>query len=313
MMKLIYKQYSKFFSYLLVLLVGVFFIRSLKNNWDKLQGVNFSPDTLVVLAVLSFILSVVITGLLWGRILKKMTSKHYSNRDIVRVQLMSWLMKYIPGQAGSFLGKIGWAKQQQIDGKKITASFIYENIFLLLASVIISIPPLFVVFGTRFTDSTTMIIPLLLSVPVILFILKPSIFQKIINSAFKLIKKGKLSNDSLLSYKDSLMFTVEFILPRLVNSLGFVLLAVSLLGIPTSQYIIFGSIYILAGIIGILAVFTPSGLGVRELVIVVLTSNYIPTEQAIALSLVARFYATIADLFIIGLYYILKPRRKGEA
>jgi hypothetical protein len=226
---------------------------------------------------------------------------------------MSWLMKYIPGQAGSFLGKIGWAKQQQIDGKKITASFIYENIFLLLASVIISIPPLFVVFGTRFTDSTTMIIPLLLSVPVILFILKPSIFQKIINSAFKLIKKGKLSNDSLLSYKDSLMFTVEFILPRLVNSLGFVLLAVSLLGIPTSQYIIFGSIYILAGIIGILAVFTPSGLGVRELVIVVLTSNYIPTEQAIALSLVARFYATIADLFIIGLYYILKPRRKGEA
>src|SRR5690606_22500625 len=127
---------------------------------------------------------------------------------------------------------------------------------------------------------------------------------------FKLLKKQKLSSEELLGSKDNIMFTVEFILSRIINGTAFVLLAISLLGIATSMYVTFGAIYVLAGIVGVLAIFVPSGLGVREAVITLFASAYVPVEQAIALALVARFYATIADLLVAVLFVCIKPRRE---
>ena len=49
----------------------------------------------------------------------------------------------------------------------------------------------------------------------------------------------------------------------------------------------FAAAYVLAGAIGILAIFVPSGIGVREAIIVLVLSQYIPVAQAIVISLIA--------------------------
>jgi uncharacterized membrane protein YbhN (UPF0104 family) len=75
------------------------------------------------------------------------------------------------------------------------------------------------------------------------------------------------------------------------------------------MYVGLAAMYIFASVVGLLAIFVPGGIGIREAVIVAFASVYFPIEQAIVLSLVARLYATIADLGVGGVYLILNKGR----
>ncbi len=255
-------------------------------------------------------LSIISSGVLWGKIVDKLTEANIPAREAIRVHLASWLLKYIPGQAGSLINKIAWGRKRDLDGKKITASFIYENVFLLLASTVPTIPILLVALGNKFRESGTLFLPLLIAVPFVAIVLSPWFFTKAINFFFKLAKKQKLKREEMLNSQDNIKYFLLFIIPRIINGAAFVFVAESLINISPSQYLIFASIYVLAGIVGVLAIFVPSGLGVREAVIVLFASAYIPVEQAVLLALVSRFYATVSDILAAMVYLYLKRTEK---
>lgn len=306
-----FRKFTRFFSWVVIALVAVLFVRSLQANWHSIKDLDLSPDIHVVLALICFVLSIVASGIAWGHIVEKLTKIGVPTREVIRIHLASWLLKYIPGQAGSLLNKLSWAKKRHIDGKMITASFIYENTFLLLASAITSIPILLIALSEKFSEDTSLFLPLLAALPVVVLVMTPRAFAILLNFLFRVLKKQPLTSTELLSNKDNARFLAEFTIPRLINGAAFVFLAISLLGIPSSLYLTFGAIYILAGIIGLLAIFVPSGLGVREAVITLFASAYIPVEQAVALALLARFYATIADI-IVALIYVGLGSKKEE-
>jgi hypothetical protein len=302
------KRLKNVIGLLVIAVVGLLFYRSFSANIDNLEGVSLRPDFLIACALILFVLQVIVMGYSWGRITIALTKVAIPPAESIKIQLASWLLKYIPGQAGSFLNKVAWAKQRKIDGKKIAASFIYENAYLLLASVITSVPILLITASDKFSEGSNFIYPLIFGVPLALLLTTPQIFNRVINILFKFLKKKRLSDSELLSSKDNLKFTLGFIIPRIINGAAFVLIAASVVGIGPSLYLTFGAIYVLAGLLGVLAIFVPSGLGVREAVIVLFASAYIPTEQAIVLSLLTRFYATAADILIAVLYSYLRVR-----
>lgn len=305
--------YKTIFSWAVIALTVFFFAKSLQKNWDNLQGVSLTPDLLTILAIILFVLSIVSSGILWGKIAEQLTKTKIHTAEATQVHLASWLLKYVPGQAGSLLNKLAWSKKRGVDGKKVTASFIYENVFLLLASTVPTIPVLLISIGNKFKDNDTLFLPLLISIPFVVIVLSPWFFTKVINWLFKLAKKQKLAQEEMLSGKDNIKFFLLFIIPRIINGTAFVFIAESLINISASQYLAFGSLYVLAGIVGVLAVFVPSGLGVREAVIVLFASAYIPSEQAVLLALVSRFYATVADVLVAVVYLWLKRMDKEAA
>ncbi len=125
--------YKKLFSWAIIALTVWFFVKTLRNNWNNLEGVSLKPDLLTVMSIILFVISIISSGILWGKIIEKLAKIKLPSAESVRVHLASWLLKYIPGQAGSLINKIAWGRKKKIDGKKVTASFIYENVFLLLA------------------------------------------------------------------------------------------------------------------------------------------------------------------------------------
>lgn len=311
-MKNRFKYFYRIAGWLVIAAVAILFARTLHANWGNVEDLGLQLDLFVMFALVCFVLAVVVSGLGWGHIVHRLTGIRVLPADAIKIHLASWLLKYVPGQAGSLLNKLAWAKKEGIDGKKITASFIYENVFLLVASTIITVPILFMALSGQFIEGMSLFIPLLISLPFVALILTPKFFAFLLNQLFKILKKKKLERSELLTARDNTRFVLEFTVPRIITGAAFVLIAISLIGIPTSQYIIFGAIYVLAGTVGLLAIFVPSGLGVREAVIVLFASAYIPIEQAVALSIVARFYATMADGLVALLYIILKAK-KGAA
>lgn len=300
------KLLQKVIGWLVVVSVGVLFYFTLVSNWDNVSHLDLRPDIWVVIALTLFVLSVVSSGFLWGQIIRKLTGKNISKSEIVAVHLSSWLLKYIPGQAGSLVNKLSWGARNKIDKKIVFISFIYENAFLFFASTIPTIPIIALSFTDRFAEGIGLFIGLIIAIPLVSISLMPSILHRLLNKIFRLIKKNDLDINQLLSANDSTKYIFKFIIPRILNGAAFVSVAMSMNLINYSEFIVFASIYVLAGIVGILAIFVPSGLGVREGVIVLFCSPLIGVEQATALALVARLYATSADIIIGALYGFIR-------
>lgn len=288
--------------------VVYFFGRGLADNWAAVREIDVAVNAWSVAAVLLFALAVVLSGLLWGSMLSHLGRVRVGRREAVRVQCASWLLKYIPGQVGSVANKVVWGGERGISRTLIVITFVYENVFLLIGSIVPSV--VILAFGDAFTDPSSdlvnALVPVLLALVPLLLVMDRRVFRWGLNLVGRRALKRNVPPEYFLAPRATLRYQLQFLLPRVLNGVGFVFVAVSFLDVPAEAYLPLAAAYVLAGAVGILAVFVPSGLGVREGVIVLLASRYLPVEQAIVLSLVARLYSTIGDGVVALVYAALK-------
>lgn len=305
--KLIFKSLTWF----VIGAVVWFFAHTLYGNWQRLSDVDLQLDAWGVAAFVSFVLAVVVSGMLWGSLTNHLsTGVKMSIKDAIRIHCASWLLKYIPGQAGSYLNKLAWGRNRGFSKKTITTSFIYENTLMVMAGAILSLP-IVLIFADHLLSERSVYLPLLAIIPLALLLL-PKVFRFVLNLMMKVAKRSQFQDSDFLAGKNIVKYQLQYLLPRLINGVGFVFLAISLLPIEPHMYIGLAATYVLAGVVGMLAIFVPSGIGVREAVIVLFASAYMPVEQAIILSLVARLYATVADIGVAIVYLSLNKWRINQ-
>lgn len=289
--------------------VGYFFAVTLWENWDRIAAEHLSFDRLWVVATIIFALAVPVTGLIWGRMLRALDrDAKVTNVEAITVQCLSWLLKYIPGQVGSVINKVVWAARKGISRTLVMITFVYENVFLQLASIVPAVVILLASLGPEIfgANVTLLVVPLLVLVPLVLVVYKP-FFHRIVSIPARHALKQDVPREYFLSSFQSLRFFVEFLFPRGLNGAGFVMIAATVSSVGPGEWAPFAAAYVLAGAIGILAFFVPSGLGVREAIIVLILSQYIPVAEAIVISLLARLFSTIGDA-LIALIYLLARR-----
>lgn len=290
--------------------VGYFFAVALWQNWDQIAAQHLAFDWLWVPATLLFAVAVPVTGLLWGRMLRALdadAAQRVSHVEAITVQCASWLLKYIPGQVGSAVNKVVWAGKKGVSRTLVVLTFVYENVFLQIASIVPSVAILLVSLGPQIfgENATLLLLPLLVLVPIAAVTYKP-LFHRIVDVPARRVLKQPVPQSHFLSSWQSLRFSAEFVGPRILNGVGFVLIASTVAQIGPSEWLPFAAAYVLAGAIGILAFFVPSGLGVREAVIVLVLGQYVPVAEAIVISLLARLLSTIGDAVIAMIYVALR-------
>ena len=97
----------------------------------------------------------------------------------------------------------------------------------------------------------------------------------------------------------------------LVAGAGFYLLVKSVYPVPASQWLYTGGIYGLSTIIGILALFAPSGLGVREGILTAGLCLIMPEEYALTISLISRLWQTVAEILLVsGAFLVNQVKRR---
>lgn len=299
--------FMRILSWTIILLIGWFFYRSLSENWHKLKDVELSITPGVIIGIVLFTLAVVVSGVLWGYLLGELASKRIRLTESIRIHSASWLLKYIPGQVGSYLNKVAWGVKQGISKKTVSTSFIYENVLMVVAGIGLSTPIVFL-FKDQLDGNLSLFLPLLVVIPFAV-VLSRRVFYTLLNLTTRVLKKKPFKESDFLSSSRLVAYQMGYLLPRLLNGIGFVFIVSSLLPVEPSMYIGLAATYILASIIGLLAIFVPGGLGVREAIIVLLLSVYFPIEQAIIVALVTRLYATVADIGVALIYLIFNKGR----
>jgi len=287
-----------------IALVGFFFWKALRDNWDKICEIDLSIGWWTAGTVTLFVLAVAVSGILWGRIMTRLDGCAVPPLEAIRVQFASWLLKYIPGHVGLVVNKLLWAKGRGTSRLLLVLSVVYENAFLLIVSVVPMVPLLLAwqaLGGEGLSLSSTVWVGLAVLVPV-LVVTHRRVFSLTVNALARRTLGRTVPEKHFLSFGESLLFQAGFLVPRVLNGVGICLIASALSDAGPGSWVPLTAAYALAGALGILAVVVPSGLGVRESVFVFFAAQYMPLEQAIVVSLAARILSTVGDAVIAVVY-----------
>ena len=287
--------------------VAVLFAGALVGGWERVREYDIAVDWSWPVALVLFALAVASSGLLWGRVLSRVSPETAAPWwEALRSHLGGWVVRYIPG-VGSLIYKIKWAEGHGCSRLDAFVAFSYENVFLQLASIVGGGAILVAVIGPDLVAGNLVVVILVGLLVVAMFIaLSRPVMARVLSFLATRRFRERVDAVRLIPTGRSLVFVIEYLVPRIINGAGVILIAIALFGFRGADLLLVAAAYTVAGALGILAVFVPSGLGVREgSFVLLLTAGGIDPVDAVVLAVVARFVSTLADLLVASGYGVL--------
>lgn len=303
------KIITKIVGGLLAIIVIYILISRLIKNWQQISEFDFSINGgLFLLAILLQLSSVPLGAFMWRKLLNLISGGNLNLSSAVKIHINSWLSRYIPGKVNSVLAKIYLTNREGIDKKSVTVSIIYENLFIILSSFIVSIPALAFFLSNYLLNAFYYIGLAVVLIACVLFIFSP-ILNKTLNICLRYFKKEEIPTSSFLGSKDVLVFLIYYCLNRILIGFSFFVTIVSITDLNIKYAVTTVGIFSIASLMGILINLAPSGLGVREGALVIFLRPIFSIELSILISLLSRVVTVIAD---IPLLFIIPFIRKYE-
>lgn len=223
----------------------------------------------------------------------------------VLVWTSTMLSRYVPGNIWHIVGRVAFAGRLGVARGQVVASATVEQLLTLLGALAVfglSLP-----FWGGAPGGQAW---LLLLVPVGLVLLHPRVMGAGLGVAARLLRRPELVWS--YSYREMVLLVGVFTLANFASGLALlaVLAASAPLG-PGEAALVIGAAS-LAWAVGYLSFLTPSGLGVREAVLVAILAQILPLPAAVAGSLVYRLALTLGEIVAAGgamLYGRLRPSR----
>ena len=283
--------------YLFIGLIFVWIFMRIMSDADKIDWQNLHikyiplSASIVILAAAYLIRSAVWTYML------RFFGGDVSMRQGMKVFLLTQAGRYIPGKIWQFAGAGFLGKRFGISADvSVTTTFI-AVLFNQTVGLILSILLLRSVFVGQFS---IYIGGIALLICALAFLASP-LFPKCINWAAKLI--GKKTNIAIkkMPLQVVVLFLLAYVLIWGMFGIGFVLLAKSFF--PNTDNLLFlnatGALAA-ACVLGFFSILTPSGLGVRELVLAFALTPFIGKAEAGILAIAARLWMTIVEFMVMG-------------
>jgi len=303
--KIIYK----ICSYLVILTIFYFLCKNLFYNWQKIENYDFSFNYFyLIISFVILVLSIISLFLIWNRILRILEPvKKLSNFKAIQVSIYSWFGRYLPGKAWMFLGRIYLCQKQGLSKKILTISVIYEIILSVASAFLFALIFLGISFGMKL--SQFYFIPLI-AILAGFILVHPNLFYLIFNFILRKFNKPEVPQTNFLSYRRIIEIVSYYFLAHFLNGVAFFFLIKSIANLTFYDIMWIIGVFILAATLGMVAVFAPSGLGVREGVLVLFLQLCFPLSIAVFISLIARIWATLGEIIIfIGIYLYSKFKK----
>lgn len=285
-------------KYLFLVLVAVFLVRYFYKNWDSYKSLDVEINWgIFFVAVLFYFAYKVTLASLWHYItvLDHCAIGYF---QAVTAYLYSILGKYIPGKVFMLLARVPAYEEQGVPIRKVTILFLLENVCTVLGASFLFLISLFFFPNDLLADYKWAVVLLVVAFFVCI---NPKIMNFFLRILGKLIKKDDM--ELPVTYGQMIKVVLLFICNWLVVGIGFYLLVRSIYAVPLNEMLYVSGIYGLSCIIGILAIFAPSGIGVREGIMVLGLSLVMQEEYAVIISIVSRIWITVSELALIGIAF----------
>lgn len=273
------------------------FLRNLK--WSALAGVH--PQWGPLLAA-----TVVAVGFrYWGVLVWRTILADLGARQLPRFTILSdvyaraWIGRYIPGTVAWIAGKVYLASSHGIGRSKLAVSSVVEGGMQIVALMTVSM----LILGT---DSRSSAIPadyklvMLVLAVATLAALTPPVFNALMRLGLRVMRRGDAAPGMEINARVTVHAYLLYAVASFILGLAEFGLTRSIAGTGWTDFLFVVGAFNLAGATGMLALFVPSGIGVRESVLLALLSVIMTKELALLVVIVSRLWGVVADVLFLG-------------
>lgn len=272
-----------------------FLFASLVRNWGQLQGRAFTLDWRgIALSYVVFGIYLVNRALIWHWMTRKFGCAIPLPKAMA-AWFYSLLGKYVPGKVFLLAGRLHFYSQEGSSALRVSMCFALETVCILLASVLV------LLVAPLFADLAIIAqyrVPALILVALFLVVIPPRHLERLANPLLRLARRPPILLP--LRYRDVLAMVGLFTANWTLLGLGFYLMIVAIHPLGIRYLVYLAGSFALATTVGILALFAPAGLGVREAILVVALSAIMPKAMAIVVALVSRVWMTLGEVLAVG-------------
>lgn len=284
-----------------IVLIFFFLIRGLASNWGDLQteDIDVQP-ALLLLSGLLLAGAILLYSVVWAGLIS-----HFAGREplplgrLAKVFLYSWMGRYVPGKVAYPVGRFFLGRSLGFSPAALIRSLAYENVLLLVAAFALASVTLVPSLATEWAS----VLPYL-ALPVLavggVMALHPRVLRWALRFVLQRLGREPADVDWLLSPRQLAKVLALYMGALCLSGVGFYLLILSLTSYSPRYLPLAVGVFALAGIIGMISVFAPAGIGVREGVLVAVLQVTMPLELAILVALVARVWATVVDVLLVA-------------
>jgi uncharacterized membrane protein YbhN (UPF0104 family) len=286
-----------------VIIIGLIFyflIGGLVSNWNQVKDFEWKFN--YPLLIISFLLQITAFCWLvkvWGMVLCH-TGSSISYLKLFKVWFYSNLGRYLPGKVWQFLGMVYMLEKRGVPKRNSISTAILAQSFSVISGMLIAFVFLGADLYSQFLSKNPGLVVVLAAFVIFILIIVcyPKLLGKIINTGLGILKREKISLD--ITSKDVIIYILAYSVSWLLFGLAFLVFIKAMAQASFGMYPGITGAFAFAFNIGFLALFVPGGIGVREGILVVLLSSmfpsFFPLPVATLISLLARLWATVAEL-----------------
>jgi len=280
------------------------------SNWIEVKEAHFTVRPFpLLLSTLIFTFSYCIQTWAWYLITLKLGIA-ISLSETLWSWFYSQLGKYLPGKVWLFLSRFYFYESKGKSKKAISIALYLEAVTAIMAAGLIFLAALALFKDVRPFFSGNQFGWLSLIFILAFVSIHPRIFQKILNWVLIKFKREPLSLS--ISYPDILWILSVHISAWVIGGIGFYLFIDSVYPISSETILFVTGALAFSSILGLVAIFAPSGLGVREGALVYLLSFLMPEGVAVIISVLTRIWVTLIEIGLIGVIYLSGRFHKGS-
>lgn len=287
---------GRFFSIIKLttaLIIVFFIVKYIKSNADALKDFQFEINFyFLILSFFILLLYLFNQFILWFYITKK-NKCNLAFSTTIFLRSYSEFGKYVPGKVFGYA--ILFHEYSKGNKSKVQLSF---SMFLELLASVLSAALLFIIslFLTDIQEFKIYRFTALALLILFFILINPCIINYFTSWIFKITSREPVMLD--ISYLDLIKMILFYAMNFMIFGFSFMLFIKSFYDVSFSDYPFITGTTAAAGLIGLLAVFVPAGLGVREGIVVFALKFIIPPYFAGIISLTSRIWIIFGELFL---------------
>ena len=251
-------------------------------------------------------------GAAWSLLLRWRFGVQLGIREWLPIQALAWGGRYLPGKLGLLAGKFALLGRGVLDAKRLAYSVLWEQLaFVLSAAVAVAL-----FMGVPFAGTPEVLASHWEGVRVAVGLVGLGLFLAL-DTILRRIWPGARESGRALGAGKRFTLLALYLVPHLIVGAGTYPLLCALIpeAAPLGATGMIG-LLALANMAGILAIFAPAGMGVREAVLGLGLIPFAPLPSVLAFAAVLRLLTLMADvLFFVlagGVALLYRLRNPGS-
>lgn len=286
-------------------LLAWFLARYLRGaDWSRLAELRWSPLYLLLAFPLS-LLPRLLQPLAWRILIAGYGETPPPYPQITRVYATSWLGRYIPGKVASIGAKVFFGRAYGLSAPTLAATSVAEAAIQMMTALGLA----FVIFGLA--GQWEPLGPAVRMLSIVAFAamavaLAPPVFNALAGRVARLLGRADARGAGRLRAGALFASAALYVVIHALSGLPIWLIVAAMYdAIPLATLPALTASFLLAGTLGTLAVFAPSGLGVREGILMVLLAAMLPKSVAAVAVVVLRLWSIAMDVVFYGIAVLL--------